>query len=214
MKHESRIMKKDKNTERISSHDSYFIPRTSYFRGFTMVEVLVTLSIFTVISGVVLARYKDFSGGIILSNLAYEVAITIRQAQVYGLSVKNTLTPTSNFNLPYGIHLPGPVSNSFVFFADVDGDGYDSGESGESIEILTTKQGNTIQSFCATPSSSNTPNCDITYLDITFLRPEPDAKFKTNLGTDYKEAIITVSSPGTLRSKTIRVKSTGQISVQ
>ena len=215
MNTESRIMKKDKNMERLSSHTSHFIPHTSDSRGFTLAEVLVTLAIFTVITGVVLTRYKDFSGGIILSNLAYEVAITIRQAQVYGLSVKNA--GSSNFNIPYGIHLPGPVSNSFVLFADVDNDGYDSSEI---IETLTTRQGNTIQSFCATTVSSITKcSSDVTSplmsLDITFLRPEPDAKFKTDVvGDVYKEASITVSSPGTGRNKTINVKSTGQISVQ
>ncbi len=186
-------------------------------RGFTMVEVLVTLAIFSIISGVVLTRYKDFSGGIVLSNLAYEIAITIRQAQVYGLSVKNTLTSQSNFNFPYGIHLPGPLSNSFVLFADVDNNGY---QSSEIIETLTTRQGNTIYNFCAVTGSSvskcnvGTPQL-ITSLDIKFLRPDPEAIIKSNISGDvYKEASITVRSPGTDRNKTISIKSTGQISVQ
>ncbi len=185
-------------------------------RGFTIVEVLVTLTIFSVISGVVLVRYKDFSGGIVLSNLAYEIAITIRQAQVYGLSVK-AAPPSSNFNFPYGVHFSNELVNSFVLFADVNNNGY---ESGEVVETLTTRQGNTIKSFCAV-TDSGVSKCNIgtpqliTSLDITFLRPDPDAKFKTNLAGDvYKEASVTVSSPGTERNKTISIKSTGQISVQ
>ena len=49
MKHESRIMKKDKNIERFSSHDSYFMLHTSDSRGFTLVEIMVAVSIFTIV---------------------------------------------------------------------------------------------------------------------------------------------------------------------
>lgn len=217
-------MIKTKNAKRITQNAGkirrYTLHATRFAtRGFTLVEVLVTISIFMVITGIILTRYKDFSGGIVLSNLAYEIAITIRQAQVYGVAVKNA----SGFNYPYGVHFSNTFGNSFVLFADVDlpSNGYD--DTSEIIETLTTRQGNTIDNFCAVTVSDITKcSTDITSplssLDITFLRPDPDAKFRTYIGavtdTNYKEATITVKSPKTEKIKIIKVRSTGQISVE
>lgn len=180
--------------------------------------MIVTLAIFSIITGVILARYRDFSGGIILSNLAYEVAITVRQAQVYGLSVRDV--GASNFNFRYGIHLAYPTNNTFVLFADADGNGrYTDGT--EIVESLTTLQGNTIQDFCGILASgvrecaTNTLlSPSLGYLDIMFLRPNPDALFQTGRGGVYQAAEIVVASPTTGRTRTITVRTTGQISVQ
>jgi prepilin-type N-terminal cleavage/methylation domain-containing protein len=49
-------------------------------KGFTLVELMVTVGIFTIISGLLLARYSNFNQGIILTNLAYDIALTIRSA--------------------------------------------------------------------------------------------------------------------------------------
>lgn len=181
--------------------------------GFTLVEMVVVLGIFAVITSVVLARYKDFSGGIILNNLAYEIGITIREAQVYGLSVKDA--GTSLFTVRYGIHLAYPTSNTFVLFGDVDGNLQYTGSS-EVIESLRATQGNTIDDFCG-QRLDGTYECGkagtITWLDIMFLRPNPDAIFKSSSGQAYQAATITVKSPGTNKIKTITVRTTGQIAV-
>lgn len=185
-------------------------------RGFTLVEMIVSLSIFALITTVVLARYRDFNGGIILSNLAYEIAITVRQAQVYGLSVKDA--SASNFNVRYGIHLAYPTNNSFFMFADTDGNGQYSGSS-EIVETISPLQGNTIDNFCAQPLSgqaecgSGTPTT-LSWLDIAFLRPNPDALFRSSSGNSYQSATITVKSPRTGATRTITIRATGQISVQ
>ncbi len=182
--------------------------------GFTLVEMIVSLSIFAVITGVVLAHYKDFSGGIVLSNLAYEMATTIRQAQVYGISVKGA--GPSTFNLRYGVHLVYPTNNTFILFADLDGNQQYSGSS-EIVENLTPSQGNIISDFCGTLATgvSECAASDplLTWLDITFLRPNPDAIFLNSKGALYQSASIIVKSPITGRIKTIVIRSTGQISV-
>src|SRR3989338_7579467 len=59
-------------------------------RGFTLVELLVTLSLFVVLTTIVLFSQSKFNGSILLTNLAYDVAITVRQAQTYGVNVRET----------------------------------------------------------------------------------------------------------------------------
>lgn len=39
-------------------------------------------------TALVMARYNDFYSGTLFKNLAYDIAITIREAQSYGISVK------------------------------------------------------------------------------------------------------------------------------
>jgi type II secretory pathway pseudopilin PulG len=60
----------------------------SYFAGFTLVELIITIAIFVFMTALVMARYNDYYSGTIFKNLAYDIAITIREAQSYGISVK------------------------------------------------------------------------------------------------------------------------------
>lgn len=193
---------------------SFFRKKEKRTLGFTLVEMMVTLSIFAVITGVVLAKYKDFNGGIVLTNLAYEIAITIRQSQVYGLSVKDA--GSSQFNVRYGVHLVYPTNNTFSLFADADGNQVYTGSS-EIVSTLSTTQGNMLYDFCGVLISgvSECARTDpaMTWLDITFLRPNPDALFRSSKGATYQSATITVRSPSTGRIKTVTVRATGQISV-
>ena len=187
--------------------------------GFTLVEMIVTVGIFAVITSVVFAGYRDFDGGIVLTNLAYEIAITIRQAQVYGLSVRDASGGPSPFNVRYGIHLPGLIPNAFILFADVNDDQtYTSLVTPpELIENLSITRGNIIDDFCGTiaPGVSECAKTGgITWLDIMFLRPDPDALFRSSTGAVYQSATVVVKSPRTNGTKTITVLSTGQISVQ
>ena len=60
--------------------------------GFTLVELLVTVGIFAVISGITLANYPKFNTQTALTGLAQQIAISIREAQVYGVAVRNSST--------------------------------------------------------------------------------------------------------------------------
>ena len=73
--------------------------------GFTLVELLITISIFVILTGVVLFSQSKFNGSILLTNLAYDTAVTLRQAQTYGINIKefNTGSGTGQF-VPYGVH--------------------------------------------------------------------------------------------------------------
>ncbi len=57
-------------------------------RGFSLIELIVVTGIFTVITAVVLANNAQFNNSVLLGNAAYDIALSVRQAQVYGLSTQ------------------------------------------------------------------------------------------------------------------------------
>ncbi|MCH7529736.1 type II secretion system protein [Patescibacteria group bacterium] len=187
----------------------------STLRGFTLIEMLVSISIFAIITGVVLTRNAQFSGNILIGNLAYDVALSIRQAQVFGLSVREFEVGGGRFDIGYGVNFDGSISDSYIFFADLDDDQkYDSPL--EAIETLTLRNGYTIANVCGVlPGGTRkcTAFSEILFLDVVFKRPDPDANINTNLLEMYSRAEITVASP-TGKERMITVWSTGQISVK
>lgn len=179
--------------------------RAKHSRGFSLIELLVVVSIIIVISTVILARYGQFNGKVLLRNLAYDVALSIREAQVYSTSGK---IGTGSSSLNYGVYFTS--STQYILFADTDGNG--KYNSGEAVEVLKLKAGYTISDFCA--QTATTDDCNITKLHITFKRPDPDAIIKTDLASSgYQSATIILHSQ-TGDTRTVTVTLTGQIAVQ
>ena len=64
--------------------------------GFTLVELLVTISIFVILTGVVLFNSNSFDSTVLLNNFGYDIALTIKQAQSFGVNVRED--NTGNFS--------------------------------------------------------------------------------------------------------------------
>lgn len=202
----------------------YKIPNTKYqilrSRGFTLIEMLVVTGIIALISGLVLVNNNRFGGVVLLQNLAYDIALSIRQAQIYGISVQRFNT---SFGAAYGMHFvptTGSPTASYQLFADAlePTDGlYGCPSPGtvncELVQSTTISQGFEIQSLCATPPGQS-ETCGLSSLDITFQRPEPDAFIRSPSYVGLNEsARIQVASPrGDV--KNITIEANGQISVQ
>lgn len=181
-------------------------------RGLTLIELLVVMGIFSIISLVVLANHSRFNSSVLLGSLAYDIALSIREAQVYGLSVKEY---ANNFQVGYGLRFS--AANSYTFFADTNANKqYDSGTD-SIVQTYTFGQGHTVKQFCGV-TASGTEECSggtwgaINHLDIVFFRPDPDAVITSNTPTVYSSGKIVVTSPSG-ETRTITVASTGQISV-
>jgi prepilin-type N-terminal cleavage/methylation domain-containing protein len=182
-------------------------------RGFSLIELLVVVGIFTVITTLILANHSRFNSSVLLGSLAYDIALSIREAQVYGVSVRGVST---NFQVGYGVHFSG--ANSFVLFADsypagVPNKKYDAQDT--IVSTYTLNPGHSIANFCGV-DNAGAQSCSATgaiaSLDIVFLRPEPDANISSPGSSPYAQGIITVkSSAGQTRA--ITVASTGQIAV-
>ena len=180
--------------------------------GFSLIELLVVTAIFVILSGVVLANNSRFGNRIVLQNLAHDIALSIREAQIYGIAVKRY--GVDQFNTGFGMHFaPG---SGYELFADVNKNGI--WDAGETVKATSIAAGYQISDICAPDST-----CGATRLDVLFRRPEPDACISTN-GTvtlndqqicmsSLTRATITITSNRDDRA-TIVVESSGQISVQ
>lgn len=73
--------------------------------GFTLIELVTVVSIMILISSVALFRHSKFSSDILITNAAYEIALSIRQVEVFGLSSKSIGSgATAKYQAGYGIH--------------------------------------------------------------------------------------------------------------
>jgi len=226
----------------------YSLLLTPYFRakraGFTLVEMMVCIAIFAMMTALLVAKYGNFNQSVLLTDLAYDTAITVNTAQTYGLSVQSSnVGAGSSFNYAYGVEFCanpaasgcGSVSNGgttinlynnlLVLFADANingsiiGDGiYNTGDIQESLYTIT--RGAVISSICVSNANGNDcPNStNVTRLDITFKRPNPDAAICINgipctASNGYPYAKITIKgTDGSTRQ--VIVRGTGQVSVQ
>jgi len=191
-------------------------------RGFTLAELIVVTGILVLITGVMLANNARFGGAILLENLAYDVALSVRKAQVYGIAVRRF--GQTNFSAGYGMHFSIDTPVVYVLFADTSppgtGDGIYQSSQGELVEEVTMQRGFHIADLCVTSPGSSTETCGLSRLDILFRRPEPDAFISANgisgvanPASLYERGRVILESPRGDRASVV-VESTGQIAVQ
>lgn len=167
-----------------------------------MVELMVVIFVFTIISIITITTFPQFSNKTDFSKQILDIALNIRQAQAYGMSVKEFGSGSGNFNKVYGIHFETANLTSYVLFTDDNDNGrYDSGEIiGLPIAI---NSGFSISNLYVTVLGIEENK---TELDIVFKRPEPDATI-TPAGSLAR--IVVKDSENNERS--VFVTKTGQI---
>ncbi len=166
-----------------------------------MIELLIVLAIIALITAVVLARYRSFNSTVLLRDLAYEVALSVREAQVLGISVRGQ---GGVFTDAYGVHFTS--GTTYTSFIDEDDNGrYDMGED---LSSYTIGQGNAITDLCAETT------CGLDSLDVLFRRPEPDALFFTDPAVSPIGSARVVLGGQDGGTRAVRIWSTGQIAVE
>lgn len=193
-------------------------------KGFTLIELLVVTAIIVAISAVVLANQNRFGGQVLLQNFVYDVALSIRQAQVYGLAVVRTGSGPDSTYSSYGAHFDISTPARYYIFPDINGNGLqDSGSEVDIAQVMNIKRGYVISALCISFQGVS-DLCNDKKVDIIFQRPEPDAKISWTDGNNgvhgcfnsnpqcADAATITLKSPrGDFMSVT--VDSNGQIAV-
>jgi len=201
--------------------------------GFTLVELLVSVSIIGIITSVVVFNQQDFTDQVSLTNTTSEISLQVREAQTYGVSVREFNTGTAEFNLGYGVSFnlnnsPGSSNSSYIYFADrpgTDNNGiFDTpgfcfpGSGSECLNRLFLSRGNTITALCAYLSDNTCRT--VARMDITFFRPYPNARviFFNNGGfivpfPTAKGGKIEVTTP-TGKVQNVVVYTTGQIAIE
>lgn len=180
-------------------------------RGFGLVELMVSISIMTLVSVVILARHNSFNGSVVLRNQAYEVAFALREAQNYAVSAAFTGGANeSSYRQRYGVHFD-TSSSVYYLFRDADGDGsYDSDEAiGPPGRLDPRFQ----FSDFTTGGGASLSGSD---LDVVFERPNFDALFSPSSSDGTVRIVLTAINPndnGVNVSREIEITGTGQIAV-
>ena len=194
-------------------------------RGFSLIEMLVVMGIFALLSTTVFINYSDFSVKASLDNLTHQVALIIRQAQVYGISVSQ-----GNQFRGYGVHfsVENPASQSmFTLFNDRNPSDkkYSPGANpcngdinDECLEKISIRSGDTISLITAKAKTDPQNAINLKEVHIVFTRPNPDANilgidFGNNQYDKLADVQITLKSLR-LSTKKVIVWSTGQIAVE
>ena len=185
-------------------------------RGFTLLELIITLAIFTIVAGILLADYPRFAARINLRRSAQEIALSIREAQFSAFAVRGFQSGGQTIFKSCGINFNKSVSDKeYTLFVDANGDfEYDPPPAApnELVKKFQVAGTSKIVSLCAGLKTAIPDTCSLNRLDIIYQRPNPDTILKGN-GSVYSDLEIIIRSPDGLQ-RTIVVWSTGQISVE
>lgn len=171
--------------------------KIKYNSGMTLIELLVVLAIFAIISGITMFDYASFKSNVSLNNLANDVSLSIRKAQSYAIGARGN---SGSFSEGYKIHFSTDSKYSFSVAT----------ENGDTIETLNIKNGDYIFGF----NNCNNSSSQTGDLDISFKRPNPDAKFSGVFGNNVTQVGIILSNQKGDRKKVICVTNNGQISIE
>jgi prepilin-type N-terminal cleavage/methylation domain-containing protein len=193
----------------------------NYRKGFTLLEMAVSIGIFGIISAVVIFNHGKFNSSIVVTNLSYEVALAVREAQVYGLAVKQDPNNPVPVEYAYGVYFAEARPKMFYIFADRDGDqqfdptGDPCNGTDECQEVIEIRGDVNVEDLKTWVSGSYQDTDELT---ILFLRPNPVAIIRDddNSGASVsgrERAMIELASPRAEKSKFILVELSGQVSV-
>lgn len=215
---------------------------TRLVRGFTLVEMMVVLAIIVIVTTMALLGQSSFNRSMVLTDTAYTIAFSVREAQALGISSRAFAgTPDAG----YGLHFAHLSPTTYKLFADTyppsPGDTQYSGicpghpdvpktnpeaKPGDCIQTLETEvvrtyslnNGFRISGFCGRRSNGNQlcngPAMDA--LNIVYLRPNTQSVItgvNGNVRTALEDATIRVSSPDGSVERCIYVSKVGQVSV-
>lgn len=200
--------------------------------GMTYIELIVVLSIFSVMTAIVLTNYGAFQAKVDIKNLANDIALKIIGAQKAAMSGQlTTFLPSVNPWKPaYGVSFVS--STNFVYFVDLNNDGYYNNPipgptscGGECIENITITRGDSISRMdgCAT-SSSCVGELMSGNFSIVFKRPDTSSIvsvgvngsgsiYNTNPSNTFDHFRITVASPHSTSTGRIEIYPSGRIQI-
>lgn len=178
--------------------------------GFSLLEMLVVIGILVLVATLILANYPGINEALGVSRAAEEIASSGRQAQAYGLGVREFGVGSGIFP-GYGLYFQKDAPASYIFFADVNNNmQYDA--PGEKISEIFIQGNAYIDDLCANQKQSPAGPCGLASSNIVYLRPQPQVSLKSG-GFSYADIEIKIKGPrGT--AKTVIFWLSGQISIE
>lgn len=175
-------------------------------KGFTLLEMIVTIGIMVLLTGIVLINYQEGQKQLALQRAANKLAQDIRRVQEMAMSAQeyNGAIPAGG----YGVYFIDSSPNSYILFADCtvppnyvynDTGNPCAGGFPEKIQEIELEKSIIIDNLSASP------------LDITFVPPDPTIYFNTATTSSLESIQLSVSSGQT---KTIKVNGAGLITIE
>lgn len=185
-------------------------------RGFTVMELLVVIGIATVIMTALVIQQSKWNDHLTVSTQAYELALMVRQAQIFSLGVREYAAGAGDkFDVGYGIYFDSDHSR-YIFFADSNRDGRYS--PNEAVETKAFTRGVAIDRICGRQGGGEVCSSPLEALSVSFLRPDPKANlaFLDSWGSQisgfYPPAVVYLKSSGG-KVSSVKVDATGQVSI-
>lgn len=175
-------------------------------KGFTLVELIVAISIVIIFTGITLINYRGSGKQLALQRSANKLAQDVRKAQAMAMSAKEL---TAGVVPPgYGAFFKEADNKQYILYADTapppDGNNFYSGGDSE-IEVVKLEQGVVIQDINTAPDK----------VSINFEPPDPIVAIKPEETDDPLGAveIILALEDDLAKTKTIRINKAGLIEV-
>ena len=204
-------------------------------RGFTMLELLVSVVIIGLMSTVILLDYPDSVIKLNLANLNHKIALLLREAQIRGSSVDSRNSTTDNSVAGYGVYVELNKPKIATIFNDYSDNIYVNGiEVGnglyssstpldETSSVVSLRTGYTFSKLCVGngfPFICNDDETDgvpaIKALTVSFKRPNPRALVYINnetlstLGGACLE-IVSPRNPKPGHKRSVQIYASGMI---
>ncbi len=164
--------------------------------GFTLIDLIVSLSIFVVITGVVVVNFRAGQINDSVRQSANITASFLRKAQI--MTLTGAKAPDSTFPAGgWGVRFDSDDTNTVVLFADSDGDYvYDDGEEVDTEDFSPG-------AYFVVDST----------LDIVFSSPDADVYFNGNQSS-ISENISIAAQDADIMQRVIIYRLSGQIRVE
>ena len=180
--------------------------------GFTLVELLVSIFIIVLISGIILANYRVGGRQFALQRSANKLAQDIRRAQAMAMGAKECQECGGGVPPGYGVILDTNWDNKkYRLYADTNGDNGFFTPPDTIIEppYVELEKGVIIKEISLPPNTYSS-------VSINFKPPDPTVSIKFNVGpSGQPETIITLALETDLnKTKIVKVNSAGLIEIQ
>lgn len=213
-------------------------------KGFTLIEFVVIISIFAIMASVALFNFTGFRSNVGINNVTQDIALTIRQAQVFGWSTQTfSIDPAGDIlRYPHGVHFKMGTNNEFeneiILYTKTDPQPanafYEEGLDTEveklqvlgNMKISDIRAANTKDELLIDKSSGNKIIGGVslgTDISIAFSRPRPEVMLfaKINLIQDQFVGIYVASTdtcpnvgPCNTADRVVLISRFGEIEVQ
>ncbi len=173
--------------------------------GFTLIEVLVVIFIVGILSTILIVNWRNNEKTYLVQRTAQEIAQNVHRIQDMALSGKIYSPEIKPY--PYGVNFSTGTKNSYVIFADKNGNGtYQTPPSDLFVETVSLDPD--VEIYSLTPSSGGV-------LNITFSIPDGF----TVISPSATSAIVKIRKVGTTctqtkNCRTITITNAGGVTIE